>query len=157
MDLIIRHKRVENIFIGLVLLCPALVMDFIAIETGRPDFFVFTSIFTIFLGWFGYNYFKDGIQRRIIMKFDSIGVTSFDPEFNFNYDEIYGYKLHEYSGRSFKTLEIQLLFDNGNTSTTVDISWCDKKQKDLDNYLTNRLTKYSDDRFEDTSEKRLGQ
>ena len=155
MDFIVRYKRFDNLIIGFMLIMPALVMDYVAIDTKNYNFLIFTMLMTVFLGWFANRYLKNGIRGGTVVKFDGEGFTSFDPEFTFKWQDIYGYKLHEYSGKTFKTLEIELLFDMGRTSTLVNVSFCDRKNSEIDAYLSKFAKKYSLDEFEETFQKKF--
>jgi hypothetical protein len=148
----VRYSSFENISIGLMLITPAIVMDYIAITTMKYDFFIFTFLMTIFLGWFAFSWIKNGIRRRIVVQFDNFGVTSFDPKFQIAWTYIYGYKFKEYSGK-FKTLELILIFDYGKTSTIIDVSFCDKKIQHIREYLSGRLKEFNEKEYETTIQK----
>ena len=136
-----------------MLIIPIIGADFFAIVLQKLDVFIFTFIMTIFLGWFAYNWIKNGIQRRIIIQFDNSGVTSFEPNFHCNWKDICGFKFREYSGKTFMTLTVTFIFDNGRTSTTIDVSYCDKNIKQLREYLSERLREYKEDEFSETIQK----
>lgn len=155
MDFIVRYERGENVCIGLMLICPAIIMDYIAIDTEQYKFLIFTVIMTLFLGFFAYSYINNGLQRKIIILFNEEGIESYNPTFNVKWSDVFGYKLHEYSGGNFKTLEIDFLFNNGKTSTTIDVSWSDKKKDDFDKYLSQKLKKISNKDYTETFEKKF--
>lgn len=155
MDFIVRYTRGGNVFIGLMLICPAILMDYIAIDTEQYKFLIFTVMMTIFLGFFAYIYISNGLQRKIIIIFNEEGIESYNPAFNVKWGDVFGYKLHEYSGGNFKTLEIDFLFNNGKTSTTVNVSWSNKKMNDFDKYLSQKLKKISNKDYTNTFEKKF--
>ncbi len=155
MDFIVRYTRGENVFLGLMLICPAILMDYIAIDTEQYKFLIFTVMMTIFLGFFAYIYISNGLQRKIIILFNEEGIESYNPAFNVKWSDVFGYKLHEYSGGNFKTLEIDFLFNNGKTSTTINVSWSDKKKDDFDKYLSKKLKKISNKDYTETFEKKF--
>ena len=153
-ELTVRHSRIDNILIGLMLIVPIICADYFAIVTKKFDFLIFTFIMTVFLGWFAYNWIKNGIQKRVIVQFDNSGVTSYEPKFFSNWADIYGYRFREYSGKTFMTLTVTFIFDNGKTSTTIDVSYCDKKINHFREYLSKRLKEFNEDEYGAAIQKR---
>jgi hypothetical protein len=148
----IRHGRAENLFLGLFLICPLILIDVMFLVKSKDyTFLIFCFLMTLFVGWFAYNYIRNGIRRKLVIAFDKYGLTSFEPNFKFSWQEVFGYKLYD----SGKTVSIEFIFDNGRTSTKVDVTRCDKKANQIDSYLSTKIPKYKQDEYEETFEKSL--